>query len=537
MQRFHAIPALPRTTVITAFALSIAGLFTYSVSADSKDTLDSIRSKRKPRKPTVPSRAPTPRPRPKPARPSKLTAKTDAPSVPATLIVAPLGGTPYRTLSAALKVAKPGTKIRVRSGVYSESLVLDRPVEIVPDQFDPGGIIVEGVSGPALTMATTAASVQGLTFRLRADNRADACVDIPRGRLVLDDCDITTGAKAALTIRGAQTTANLSRTRIKGSLGDGIQVTEQARPTFTDCEISDNAATGMRVLSKGRPILQTCILRKNKAQGLFAGDGAAPTLAQCDLLENGGEGLLVEKEASATLRGGTVKGNASTGVLARDKAEVVLESVTLTANTIGMEVHYSSTATITACRFIGHPRNGLAFRANSRGTVERTEITKCGWHGISVETGADPVFRNCSSRENNATALLVNEKGRGTYEDCDFANGHDWSCVVVQGASEPVLRRCKIRNSDRGGLEVGNGSRGVFEGVEVYENGWSGVSLFRKSDSLLKSCTIRNNQHWGFYVYEDGRGTLENCDVRANGRGSLAFPNSGQPIVRDSRLQ
>lgn len=525
MQRFPAI------------ILCLAGLLVHAAGADNKDTLDSIRSKPAPRKRSAPSRpAPTP-PRPRTRRTTKPVAAAPKPTTPATLVVAPLGGTPYRTLAAALKAAKPGAKIRVRSGIYAESLILDRSVEIVPDRFDPGGIIVEGINGPALTVTASAATVQGLTFRLRADTRADHCVEISNGRFTLDDCEVTSGTKAAVAIRGAKTDAYVNRCRIKGSLGDGVSVTDQAGATFTDCELVDNASAGMRVTTKAHPILQTCILRKNKAQGLHASDGGAPSLAQCDLLENAAEGLVVEKAARATLRGGNVRGNAGTGVLANDKADLVMEGVTLTANKVGVEVHYSSVATLTACRMVGHSQNGLAFRAQSRGTVERTEISKCGWHGISVDTGSDPIFRNCSSRENNATALIVNDQGRGTFEDCDFANGHDWCCVDILNGSDPVLRRCKIRDSARGGLEMARGAKGLLEAVEVYGNAWSGISLSQKADPVLKGCTVRNNQHWGFYVYDDGRGTLENCDVRANGRGSLAFPTNTQPTIRESRLQ
>lgn len=528
MHNSQATPAL--LVILATLSLSVA-------VADTKDTLDSIRSKRNARKSTSAPRTPVPPSRSRPAPPGKSAKAPAKSSVAPTLVVAPLGGTPYRTLTAALKAAKPGSRIRVRSGVYTESLVLDRPVEIVPDQFDPGGIIVEGVAGPALRLNTSAASVQGLTFRLRADNRSDYCVEGAQGRLNLDDCEVTSGIQAALSFRGDRTTAAVTRCRIKGSLGDGVRAADGAQPAFTDCEIIDNSGAGVRASTGARPILQTCILRKNRAQGICSADRSTATLAQCDVLENAAEGVLVEKEGRATLRGGTVKGNGSTGVLSRAKAELVLEGVTVTANVVGVEVHDSSVATITDCRIVNHPHNGLAFRSQSKGRVERTEVGKCGWHGITAETGADPVIRNCSSRENNATALLVNEGAKGIYEDCDFANGHDWSCVVILRQSEPVLRRCKIRNSDRGGLEVGDGAHAVFEGVEVFENAWSGVSLYRKAESLMKGCTVRNNQHWGLYVFEDGKGTLENCDVRANGRGSVSVPSANQPTIRDSRIQ
>lgn len=120
-----------RYRVILAGGVCLAALAVSGAGADNKDTLDSIRSKRPRSKPAPTNRRPAPRS--KPAHAPRPAANTAKPAAPATLVVAALGGTPYRTLSAAIKAAKPGAKIRVRSGTYSESVVLDRAVEIVPD--------------------------------------------------------------------------------------------------------------------------------------------------------------------------------------------------------------------------------------------------------------------------------------------------------------------------------------------------------------------------------------------------------------------
>ena len=49
------------------------------------------------------------------------------------LVVAAAGKADHRSIGAALSAAKPGARILVRPGVYRESLVLDKPVEIFGD--------------------------------------------------------------------------------------------------------------------------------------------------------------------------------------------------------------------------------------------------------------------------------------------------------------------------------------------------------------------------------------------------------------------
>src|SRR5262249_51462776 len=107
------------------------------------DTIASIKGKPKPSKsaakPSKPARSAPKHPtHPPPTSPPKPAT----PPGPAAITVSRLGQGQYKSISEAIKAAKPGTQIRVGSGIYSESLLLDKPVEIGPAD-SAGEVIVE----------------------------------------------------------------------------------------------------------------------------------------------------------------------------------------------------------------------------------------------------------------------------------------------------------------------------------------------------------------------------------------------------------
>ena len=59
-----------------------------------------------------------------------------------TVIVSKDGGGQYTTIGAALKAVQPGMRILVRAGIYDETLIITKPVEIVADIRGAGEQVV-----------------------------------------------------------------------------------------------------------------------------------------------------------------------------------------------------------------------------------------------------------------------------------------------------------------------------------------------------------------------------------------------------------
>ncbi|NET54452.1 MAG: hypothetical protein F6K09_39455 [Merismopedia sp. SIO2A8] len=101
------------------------------------------------------------------------------------IIVGKSDTTDYTTIEEAIKNAQPGTKILVQPGIYRESIVIDKPLEILGDG-QVSDIVIESTNSNCILMQAEYSIVRGLTLRGCATG-----VLILKGKSILEDCDIT----------------------------------------------------------------------------------------------------------------------------------------------------------------------------------------------------------------------------------------------------------------------------------------------------------------------------------------------------------
>jgi len=161
-----------------------------------------------------------------------------------TVEVSPAG--PVRTVAAAVRQARPGSRIVVRAGVYREpTIVVDKPVEIVGDR----GAVLDG-EGERQIMTVTAdgVAVRGLVFR-------DVGTSFTEDRAAIkvvgaSDCAIE-GNRLEDAFFGIYL-ARVSRCRVVGNVLRATQSTEAASGngihlwTAEEVTIADNRVSGHR---------------------------------------------------------------------------------------------------------------------------------------------------------------------------------------------------------------------------------------------------------------------------------------------------
>jgi len=214
-------------------------LFTLVVPAagQGKDTIGSIKGRKK--------AAAKPKPRPAPVRrstrsastPSRRTAIRPIPAKtdPMKLVVSRLGQGQFKTIGEAIRMAKPGSKIVVRPGVYEETVSVDRPVDLSAETgAAEGSTILESAAGSVMTVSSTDCIIRGLSIRARSglQTKVDFVVDVPKGRAIFQDCDVSGGAKATVLVHGGGTEPVFRRCHIFNGVGTGVFVVAAAKPMF-----------------------------------------------------------------------------------------------------------------------------------------------------------------------------------------------------------------------------------------------------------------------------------------------------------------
>jgi hypothetical protein len=232
--------------------------------------------------PAVPRRTAAPsQPRPKPTGVARqqppAPPRPPAPAL-ALLVVSPAGEGGFSSLGEALRRAAVGARVRVKAGVYQESVTVARRVEILADE----GAVLEGDGGAALTL-NTSASVRGLVVRGR--DGADPAITVRSGTLALVDCEVT-GTGPGVSISGPGARGLLRRCRIHDARGSGLLVYGGAAATIEDCDLTANGQAGVAIGTGARVVLRRCRIQRNGTVGILARAGAAGSVDACDLAGN-----------------------------------------------------------------------------------------------------------------------------------------------------------------------------------------------------------------------------------------------------------
>jgi hypothetical protein len=476
----------------TAAVIALIGLLTAlpaRAAPDSGETIDSIRGHKKPSpKRAAPKSAPKPIARKKPiaARPSSPPKRPAPPSAASdktrSVPVSQLGQGDFKSIGAALKKAPVGARIRVRSGIYAERLVLDRAVELVP--ADPGDqVVVESEDGPALKMATPRAVVRGMTFRTRTGGHVEATVEIPVGRLVLEDCEIVGGDLAGIRVSGAATNPYLHQCRVRGGAAQGILITQGAEGTLEECEIFNQGAAGVLVSDHAKPHLTGCILRDNAGDGVLFTEESGGSAANCDARGNGTAGFAALKRSNPVFRQCKSRDNRRDGFYFGEESTASVDGGESTGNALWGVSLIGSNPTVTGLR-VHHSANGLVITGKSRGKFERCVVDNNVAIGFLVQGGSHPEIRGCRVLDQKGTGVSFIEAAGGILADCQVTGSAEWACVNIGAGSNPDLSGCKVSGGKAGGMAISGAATPRLVDCDILENRRSNVEIAGKGTRI-----------------------------------------------------
>lgn len=297
-------------------------------------------------------------------------AKTE----PHTIVVDALHRGDYSTVTAALKAAKPGSRILVRPGLYKEGLVIDKPIEII-GEGELGEVIIEGADKNAIHFKSTMGRVVNICLRqLQVGDLDRACVNIAQGRLDLEDCDITSQSIACVVIHSSAD-PRLRRNRIHNGKESGIFVYENGQGTLEDNDIFANNHNGITISEGGNPVVRRNRIHDGKQAGVHVKTNGQGTLEDNDISANGNAGIAISAGGNPMVRRNRIHNGKYSGVHVYE---------------------------------------------NGQGTLEDNDIFANNSAGIEIKEGGNPLVRHNRIKENGYEAVWIYRGGAGTIEDNDL---------------------------------------------------------------------------------------------------------------------
>ena len=198
------------------------------------------------------------------------------------VVVAPAGGD-YNNIGDAIRDVPAKTRILVRPGTYKESVVLDKDVEIAGDG-PREQIILESDSAACVHVATDAATVRGVTIRGLAEN--SPAIEVPRGRLQLNNCIVTSETFSCINIHGDTAQPWIHHCVIRNGAQIGISISDQGAGVIEGCEVYGNTLAGIAISEEGTPQIHRCKIYNGHYCGILVNYGGKGIIEECDIYGN-----------------------------------------------------------------------------------------------------------------------------------------------------------------------------------------------------------------------------------------------------------
>ena len=245
---------------------------------------------------------------------------------PTILTVSNSGNGQYTTINDALKDVNHSDTILVRPGVYTESLVMNKPIKIIGDGVR-ADIVIKSQDKPCISMQTVAAQVQGLTLRnyVGPAKKNYGAVDIPRGQLELLDCDICSDSSVCIALYRQAAVPTITRCSIHDGNERGILIYDGTKGAIKSCEIFDNARAGIIIRQDTDPFIRECTLHSKKGVSIVIYERGRGRIENCDIFAHHGKGVETILESRLDMNICTLREVKGTSMLFSRDAQGTLE--------------------------------------------------------------------------------------------------------------------------------------------------------------------------------------------------------------------
>ena len=452
------------------------------------------------------------------------------------VIVSSGGGGQFRTISEALRSAPDCARVQVAPGRYEESLVIERAVELVA-MGDRAATIITSSKGAVITGLSSQAVVRGFTLSARAllvSNQSHA-VDVSRGELTLEDCDISSDTLAVVCISGRNARANLSRCLIHGSRESGILCENGARARIDGCDIYENQYPGITISGGAAPELVNCRIHDNATGGIHILGKSGGVFEDCEIFNNNFPEVTVKEESQPSFIRCRVHSARQNGFHFLSGARGRLEECEIyDCRFSAVAIKEKSSPSLLRCRIHNAQHEGVYILEQAGGLLEDCEIFENHAEGVTI-IDSSPTLRGCTISRNGQSGIQVSELSQAVIQRCEVA-GNRYSGITVSVNANPMIEDCQIHDNQMSGLHFLLNAAGSVYRSAIYRNLFPDVSIEKGADPLLSECTIREGKQNGLHVLENGKGKLEKCTIQGSLFPGVAVKSGGAPRLTGCKI-
>lgn len=404
----------------------------------------------------------------------------------------------FQTIHEALESCSDGETITIEPGVYRESILLDKDVEII-GMNESGQIIIESEDPTAMFVKANRVKFSNISFIGRGELNEQA-LHVDKGELFLSNCQFSSSGTGAL-LKNAETNVVFEKCTFHESK-TGLEVNEGAQCQLTDCSIAMNQEIGIYTRSYANSNIRKSVI-KNNGFGLLFTEGSQGRVEQCEITSNE-KGIFIKEQAAPIL---------DESMFARNKHNITLEN-----KAIG--IIYQS--------FLTGGQTGITVKDKSHLTIMESTIENSENYNISVETST--IHMKDCSLTNAKIGLYVKKSIDSTIEFATLTH-HSNGAIILENENDVVVKNSKIDGAECG-ICFQQEATGEIQNCEITSSLLTGIAILSGSQPKITQCHVKDGQAVGLYL-KDGIGTVKDCVVTNHGYRNLLEEGDNRTVLEN----
>jgi len=422
----------------------------------------------------------------------------ESPSLPATefvrsnhdgttLYVGGSGSNNYTKIQDAIDNASDGDTVFVYSGVYNESILVDKRIDLVGGERNT--TIIQAAAG--YTLNITADGVHISAFTIRNGSYPYAAVILHK---VAD--------------------VSVSKCNFCGNDWRALFFSNSDNNTISRCRFTENEyAMGIELRSSNDNIISNCIISNNQG-GIYLVQSDENIISNCNIYYNLWGGISLESSSHDTISGNAFV-NDSIWIGGQTPAHFIHNIVNNTVN--GLPLWYlkeKKGVIMEDMKIVG----GVILVNCSDMVLRNLTISK-GGAGITAAYCRNITIRDCTIYD-NGEGISLYFSNNNIFVDCDIYNNIDQG-VTVTSSDGNIFSKCNIYYN-KVGIDI-MGSKNVVSACDISDNdmGVYVTGFFNK----ITRCNIENSSGWGIMLLVGSGNVITHNNFRGN-RINAFFTNA-----------
>jgi F-box protein 11 len=439
-------------------------------------------------------------------------------------------------LREAVRDAQDNACLVLKAGVYHESLVIRKNLQIRAEDDSPGAT-VESLTASAVVLDGACLFLSRLVIKGIGgkDKKTQPAVEVKSGHLVMEDCNLTSDSATVVEVKGAQSEAFLRRCHVHDGKAGGISFAEEGAGYLEECHLYQNKLSQV-VIGKGcSPVITGCKISHALMAGIYISDGGEGLIENCDIWGNAVGGVQCRRGGNPRVRYCRISTNERYGILVGEQGEGLYEYCQIFENArMGVTVSQHSHPRFASCRIFDNHGEGVEFSEQAEGELLDCEIFANQDANVLVKDKSKPQLYRCILHDGHQEGLVVGGNSEGLFEACEISANGQTGVLVLEGA-RPDFQKCVLHHGMENGVTTMQGAHGRFVDCEFTNHAGTALLIGDKSETRFERCHVRENRAIGVHV-DDASPVFQDCVIEENGGTGFACTQNAAPRMVEGEI-